>query len=137
MARKKEVKPSPGELELLQVLWKQGPSTVKQVHEVVNAKRRPPKSMTTTLKIMQNMEEKGLVAREGDDRPQLFRPALEKEAAQSSLLEDLLSRAVQGDTSQLVLCALTKGDVSPEELDEIRKLLDAVGSKNSAEVKIQ
>ena len=125
MARKKERKPSPGELELLQVLWKRGASTVKQVHEVVNAKRRPPKSMNTTLKIMQNMEEKGLVQREGDDRPQLFRAAIEKDVAQSGLLEDLLSRAFHGDTSQLVLCALNKGDVSTEELENIRKLLDA------------
>lgn len=118
-------KPSPGELELLQVLWEKGASTVKQVHEVVNADREPPKSMTTTLKIMQNMEEKGLIKRAGDARPQLFRAALEKGTAQRGLLEDLLLRAFHGDMSQLVLCALNKGDISPEELDAVGKLLDA------------
>ena len=120
-----ERKPTPAELELLQVLWNQGPSTVKQVHEVLNAHRKPPKSMTTTLKIMQNMEEKGFVCREGTDRPQIFRAVMEKSVAQTGLLDDLVSRAFHGDTSQLVLCALNRGDVSPEEIENIRKLLEA------------
>jgi len=125
VSKKRLPKPSPGELEVLQVLWEDAPATVKQVHESLAARQHPPKRMTTTLKLMQIMEEKGLIVREGAGRPQLFRPVLTQRSAQSGFVEDVLHRVFQGNVGKMVLHALEDGKISRGELDEIQALIDA------------
>jgi predicted transcriptional regulator len=116
-----EKKLTKSELEILTVLWSRGPSSVREVHELLNSKR--PTGYTTVLKLMQIMAEKGLVSRNEDQRAHIYRPAVEEAATQKSLVEDLAERAFGGSAHRLALHALGQRKSSPEELQEIRKLL--------------
>lgn len=118
-------KPSAAELELLQILWRLEPATVKMVHEDAMRGVEAPKALTTTLKIMQVMEEKGLIRREGVSRPQRFVAVLHKEEAQSGFMRDVLKRVFQGDAQQMVLCALQESDINEKNLREIRALIES------------
>ena len=125
MVKKRLPQPSPGELELLNIIWELGPSTVKQIHTRVSQGRTSPKSLTTTLKLMQIMEQKGLVRREGKERPFLFRTMVSEHETQQHLLNDILKRGFHGSAKSLMLCALESTGISGEELCEIRALLKA------------
>ena len=122
MARRATRGPTEAELEVLAVLWDRGPSTVREVNEVLDA--RKPTGYTTTLKHMQLMTEKGLLVRDESMRPQVYRPALSKEKTQKRLVKELLKRAFDGSAAQLVLRALATEEARSEELAEIRELLD-------------
>ena len=122
MARRRTDGPTEAELEVLNVLWERGPSTVNEVNEAINALR--PTGMTTTLKIMQIMLEKGLLARDQSVRPQVYRPCQPKEKTQAKLVQRLVRRAFDGSAAQLVLCVLSEHRASEQELAEIRRLLD-------------
>jgi len=122
MARRKTTGPTEAELEILLVLWGRGPSTVRQVNEALDRQR--PTGYTTTLKLMQIMTEKGLLVRDESVRPQVFRPRVSKERTQGKLLNDLLKRAFDGSAAQLILRALATQSASPEELAEIRRLVE-------------
>jgi predicted transcriptional regulator len=113
--------PTPGELELLDVLWRHGEATVRDVHEALPSTRRP--GYTTVLKLLQIMLEKGLVARNETGRAHVYRPAIARENTQSHLLRDLAKRAFGGSSHRLALHALSQA-ASAEELAEVRKLLD-------------
>ena len=116
-------RPTDAELAILRVLWERGPSTVRQVHEVLVA-RVGPTAYTTALKLLQIMTEKGLVRRDDTDRTHVFTPRLSEEQTQRQLIGDLLDRAFGGSASKLVMQALATRKASPEELGEIRRLLD-------------
>jgi len=111
------VKPTQSELAILDVLWRQGPCTVRQVHEVVGG------GYTTTLKLMQIMVEKGLVVRDEQERAHVYSPRLEKEETQGVMVRDLIDRAFGGSAAQLVMRALSAGQASDEELAAIRQML--------------
>ena len=115
-------KPTDAELAILRVLWARGPSTVRQVHEELSRDR--PAAYTTALKLMQIMTEKGLVARDERDRTHVYHPRLSEEQTQRQLVRDLLDRAFGGSSSKLVMQALASKRATPEELGEIRKLID-------------
>ncbi|HET7219424.1 MAG TPA: BlaI/MecI/CopY family transcriptional regulator [Vicinamibacterales bacterium] len=115
-------KPTDAELAILRVLWKRGPSTVRQVHEVLSRER--PTAYTTALKLLQIMTEKGLVARDERDRTHVYHTRLSEEQTQRQLIGDLLDRAFGGSSSKLVMQALAARKASAEELGEIRRLLD-------------
>ena len=125
MVKKRLPQPSPGELELLKTIWELGPSTVKQIHTKVSQGRKSPKTLTTTLKLIQIMEQKGLVQREGKERPYLFHAMVSEQETQQSLLKDILVRGFHGSAKSLMLCALESTGISGEELGEIRALLMA------------
>src|SRR5687768_2770213 len=95
--------PTEAELEILSILWRRGPSTVRDVHEVLQADRDT--SMTTTLKILQVMTEKGLTSR-SDSRPQLYRAAKAAEKTQAGLLKDLVRKAFDGSVRKLMIRAV-------------------------------
>jgi BlaI family transcriptional regulator, penicillinase repressor len=122
MGRRPTNGPTGAELEILSVLWDRGPSTVRQVNEQLNAERRT--GQTTTLKLMQIMIEKGLLARDESVRPQVYRPQASRDVVQGRLIGDLMKRAFDGSTAQLVLRALSTQRATPEERAEIRRLLD-------------
>jgi BlaI family transcriptional regulator, penicillinase repressor len=115
-------RPTDAELAILRVLWRRGPSTVKDVHEELD--RRAPAAYTTTLKQLQIMTEKGLVTRNESQRAHLYSSRLAEEQTQSQLVGDLLDRAFEGSAGRLVLRALSSRPASAEELAEIRQLLD-------------
>jgi predicted transcriptional regulator len=121
-------RPTDAELAILRVLWDRGPSTVRQVYEVLSAER--DLAYTTVLKMLQIMDEKGLVVRDGSGRTHVFQPRLSRDQTQRSLVGDLLDKAFGGSASSLVMQALATRRASREELDAIRKLLeDAEGGR--------
>jgi BlaI family penicillinase repressor len=115
-------RPTDAELSILRVLWRRGPSTVKEVNDELA--RRAPTGYTTTLKQLQIMTEKGLVTRDESQRAHLYLVRLPEEQTQTQLVGDLLDRAFEGSASRLVLRALSSRPAKPEELAEIRELLD-------------
>lgn len=121
MARRASTRPTDAELDILRVLWARGPSTVRQVHDILSVNR--DFAYTTTLKLLQLMTEKGVAVREEDGRIHLYRAALAQEETQRHLVRDLLDRAFGGSPSQLVMQALAARPASTGELKEIRRLL--------------
>jgi predicted transcriptional regulator len=115
-------RPTDAELAILRVLWERGPSTVRQVHDVLSQER--PTAYTTALKLLQIMTEKGLVRRDETDRTHIYHPRLSEEQTQRQLVRDLLDRAFGGSASKLVMQALAARRATPEELGEIRKLIE-------------
>jgi BlaI family penicillinase repressor len=115
-------RPTDGELEILTVLWSRGPSTVRDVHEVIAS--RKPTQYTTVLKLMQIMAEKGLVKRDSQQRAHVYEAARPCEWTQRQLAGDLLQRAFSGSAARLMQGALTARKASREDLAEMRRLLD-------------
>lgn len=115
------IKPTEAELTLLNILWKLGPATVRQVHETVSETQKT--GYTTVLKILQIMHEKALVIRDESNRAHVYAAANSETFTQSSLLKDLVSKAFGGSTSKLVMRALNNS-TSKEEIADIRQLLN-------------
>lgn len=115
-------RPTDAELAILRVLWSRGPSTVRQVHEVISQDRET--GYTTVLKLMQIMTEKGLVERDESERTHVYQARLTQEQTQQQLVDNLLEKAFGGSASQLVIRALAAKPASADELAQIRRLLD-------------
>ena len=118
----KRTKPTEAELEILNVLWTRGPSTVRQVHEELEEQR--PVGPTTVLKLMQIMTDKGLLERDASVRPQVFRTARSAQQTQRQLVRDLADRAFGGSPSHLVLQALAGQRTTAEDRARIREMLE-------------
>jgi predicted transcriptional regulator len=115
-------RPTDAELEILTVLWSRGPSTVRDVYEILN--RRKPTQYSTVLKFMQIMAEKGLVRRNEKQRAHIYETTQPREWMQQQLAGDLLQRAFGGSAVNLMMGALSARKASKRELAELRKLLD-------------
>jgi BlaI family penicillinase repressor len=115
-------KPTETELEILQLLWQNGPSTVKFINQEQNKLKTT--GYTTTLKIMQIMLEKKLLSREDSARQHVYKAAISEERTQKQLLGQFLESAFRGSATNLVMQALGNHKTSPEELKQIRELLD-------------
>jgi predicted transcriptional regulator len=115
-------RPTDAELEILKVLWRRGPSTVREVFETIGETKHT--GYTTVLKFMQIMSEKGLVRRDESERAHRYEAALAEEETQRQLIGDLLQRAFDGSARKLVLQALSTERASADELAEIRRMLD-------------
>lgn len=116
------VKPTSTELQILGVLWDRGPSTVREIHEVLAQSR--PLGYTTVLKLLQIMTEKHLVRRNEESRAHVYEAQQPAGATRQQLVGDLLERAFSGSASQLMMHALAGKQTSHDEIDEIRRLLD-------------
>jgi predicted transcriptional regulator len=114
-------KPTRAELAILRILWSRGPSTVRDVAAAL----RREESYTTVLKLLQIMTEKRLVRRNDSERSHVYEAVRSEDQTQKQIVADLLERVFDGSAAKLVLQALATGKASPEELAEIRKLLDA------------
>src|SRR5262249_30634034 len=119
-------KPTEAELAILRILWARGPSTVREVHETVQRGRPTGQTTgyTTVLKLLQIMTDKGLVTRDEHTRSHVYRARLSEDSTQRQLVTDLLDRAFGGSAARLVMQALEVSPASPEEMKEIRRLLD-------------
>ncbi len=115
-------KPTEAELEILQILWKNGPCTVRFVNDNLNKKKAV--GYTTTLKIMQLMFEKGHLKRDESTRSHLYRSAVKERETQGLLLNRFLETAFGGSAMKMVMQALGNHKASREEISRIRELLD-------------
>ena len=121
-------KPTESELEVLAILWKNGPSTVRLVNDKLNQKREV--GYTTTLKIMQIMNEKGILTRESEGRTHVYQPKISQEEIQGKLVDRLLETAFGGSASNLVMQALGNHKSSKEELEKIKDLIKKLEDKS-------
>jgi predicted transcriptional regulator len=115
-------RPTDAELAIPQVLWGRGPSSVRDVFKTLNSGKAV--GYTIVLKLMQIMTDKGLVERDQDCRPQLYRPRIPREQTERQLIKDLIDRALGGSAKRLVMQALEAKKASPSELAQIEKLLN-------------
>jgi BlaI family penicillinase repressor len=115
-------KPTASELEILQVLWTRGPSTVREVHDSLHEKK--DLGYTTVLKLLQIMTAKGTVRRNEDERAHVYEACQPAEKTKRQLAGDVLQRVFEGSASQLMLHALEGHRTSKKELEELRRLLD-------------
>ncbi len=121
MARKAASHPTEVELQILGVLWWRGPSTVRQIHNILKDKRDT--GYSTTLKMVQVMTEKGLLLKNDTTRPQIYKPAISENKAQTHLVDDLIQRAFGGAVDKLILRAITSRYISSENLKQIKELI--------------
>ncbi len=115
-------KPTEKELEILQVLWKKGPSNVRQVNDIISAHNEI--AYTTTLKLMQIMLDKGLVRRIKEGKLHIYEAAISEEKTQKQLVDKLLETAFKGSAMKMVMQVLGNNKSSRAELEEIRAYLD-------------
>src|SRR4029450_11063296 len=107
-------RPTDAELGILRVLWSRGPSTVRQIAEVMDREA----GYTTILKLLQIMTEKRLVVRDETARTHVYEAAYTADQTQRQLVPDLVDRLFDGSAAKRVLQALASTKASPEELDE-------------------
>jgi BlaI family penicillinase repressor len=124
MARNGNFKPTDRELTILRILWDKGPSTVRQVNEIMS--KHSITGYTTTLKLMQIMTEKGLLLRDDSQFKHVYKAAVTEERAQKQLVGDLLDKAFSGSAEKLVMRALSAKKVSNKELERIKKLIEEI-----------
>ena len=129
MPRYPSSQPTDVELQILQVLWRRGPCTVRQVHDALASERTT--GYSTTLKMMQVMREKGLLTRDESVRPQLYRAAETRERTQLKMLDDLAQKAFGGSAATLVMRVLSARRVSPGELAEMQRLIQEAKGESS------
>lgn len=118
---KSNIKPTEGEMEILQVLWKKGQCTVREVHEDLNKRDA---GYTTTLKLMQIMHEKGLVARDTSAKTHIYKALINREKTQQQLVNKMIDNVFNGSAARLVMQALGNKTASKEEIDLIKQYLD-------------
>ena len=115
------IKPTEGELEILQVLWQKKLCTVRNVHETLAKKNA---GYTTTLKLMQIMHEKGLVERDTTAKTHIYKALLNQEKTQQQLVNKMIDNVFDGSAARLVMQALGNKSASKEEIDLIKEYLD-------------
>jgi BlaI family penicillinase repressor len=129
MSKAPPPKPTDAELEILQVLWQHGPTTVRVVNDQLSQRREV--GYTTTLKIMQLMLEKGLVRRDDEGRSHIYRAAVREQDTQGVLLDRFMEATFGGSALKLVMQALGHRRTSPDELAQIRRLLNDIEIQNA------
>jgi BlaI family penicillinase repressor len=117
------IKPTPSELEILEIIWTTGPATVREVNEKLEEKGRNV-GYTTTLKMMQIMADKGLLTRALNGRSHVYSALLQAGTARNALIDRMVNAAFGGSATRLVLQALGNHKATPDELKEIRALID-------------
>lgn len=117
-----KMEPTKSELEILQVLWKYGPSTVRFVNDKLNADTRPVQ-YTTTLKLMQIMAEKGILVRDETNMKHIYKSALEEQKTKGFLLEKFVESMYEGSVSGLMMQLLGNKKASKKEIQAIREFL--------------
>ena len=118
----KQERPTESEVEILSVLWTKGPSTVRDVHTELQKNRDV--GYTTVLKLMQIMSAKDLLLRDDSQRSHIYRPRQKVAKTKKKLVKHMLSRVFSGPVEDLVVQALSAKKATPEELAQIRRMLD-------------
>ena len=118
-----KIEPTKSELEILQVLWEHGPSTVRFVNDKLNEQKRAVQ-YTSTLKLMQIMVDKGILLRDETNMKHVYSPAMEEQKTKGFLLERFVDTMYNGSASKLLMQLLGNKKTSKKELQEIRDLLN-------------
>jgi len=121
MARPRHKNPTPAELEVLQIIWEDGPCTVREVMNLLKPKR--PRAYTSVMSLMNVMADKGLLNQKSKGRAFIYSAKVSRDKTQSSMLSDLLNRAFDGSANTLVAHLLQQTEPNSEELDEIHKTI--------------
>lgn len=121
MARPRHDTPTPAELEILQVVWTQGPRTVRQVMEILNGHR--PRAYTSVMSLMNVMADKRLLKSEKKGRVLVYSARVGRNRTRSQILSDVLGRVFDGSAHALVAQLLAQSRPDTRELDEIRKTI--------------
>jgi predicted transcriptional regulator len=127
MPRPSSSQPTEVELQILRILWKLGPRPVREIHQRLEAEKGT--GYSTTVKMLAVMLQKGLVRRDENVQPHVYRPVLTREKTRKRMLNDLIEKVYEGSALSLVLQALSSGRATKEELNEIRRLLDRMEGK--------
>ena len=117
-----QIRPTKLELSILNVLWQKGPSTVREIHAIMNDSK--PAAVNTVLRMLQIMTEKELVTRDDAVRPQIYRARYSQQQTQTHLVKDLIQRAFDGSVKEMVMRALSTQKPSPRTLKAMEKLLE-------------
>lgn len=123
MPRPKSEQPTPGELEVLQVLWERGPATVREVHEALHAVR--PRGYTSVMSLLNVMVDKRLLRRKPEGRAYRYAPRVQRQPTLRKMVADLLDRAFGGAPQPLLVHLLEETDPSPEQLADLEQLIAA------------
>ena len=126
MVRPKSKHPTPAELEVLKVLWAEPRLTVRAVMGRLNESSEEPRAYTSVMSLLNVMAEKGLLTRDESVRPQVYRAARTERQVQRQLVGDLADRVFSGSPGSLALHALSSRKTTPEEREQIRRLLDKI-----------
>ena len=118
------LKPTESELEILQILWKDGPSSVRSINDQLNKVRDV--GYTTTLKLMQIMNDKGLTTRDTSSRTHIYTAAIKEVVTKNNLLTRFIDATFLGSAAQLVMEALGNNDTTQEELERIKALIKKI-----------
>jgi len=122
------IKPTDSEIEILNILWEKGPSTVREVHEVLE--KNKDAGYTTTLKLMQIMHEKDILKRDVSNKSHVYTANISREKTQGQIVKRMIDNVFNGSASSLVMQALGNHKPNKEELDEIKKYLDEIERGN-------
>jgi len=115
-------KPTESEMEILQILWEEGPSTVREVHEILSGTKES--GYTTTLKLMQIMHDKGMLSRNDESKTHIYSALIKKESVQKQVVGNMIKGLFKGSSAKLVMHALGNHRASSEEISEIKKYLN-------------
>jgi BlaI family transcriptional regulator, penicillinase repressor len=127
MPRLPSTQPTEVEMQILRILWELGPSPVREIHKRLEAAKGT--NYSTTVKMLAVMLQKGLVKRDEQAQPHVYRPALTRAKTGKRMLEDLIEKVYDGSAMSLVLQALSSGKATKEELDDVRRMLDQMEGK--------
>jgi BlaI family penicillinase repressor len=123
-----KIKPTESEIEVLALIWQQGPLTVRQIYDQIKTSRDI--GYTTTLKIMQIMFEKGLLERSKQGKTHLYDAVESPNEIQDGLVNKMVKTVFHGSTKDLIMQALGSAKASKAELEEIREYLDKLEKEN-------
>lgn len=124
----KEIIPTKSELEVLQVLWASGPSTVRFVHDTLNQQKEAVQ-YTSTLKLMQVMAEKGMLERDESNMKHIYSAALEQEKTKGFILERFIDSMYSGSVSNMMLALLGNDKTSKKDLQAVKEMLKKLDDK--------
>ncbi len=127
MAEINHLKATESELEILQILWEKGNCTVREVHEILEKSKES--GYTTTLKLMQIMHEKGLVARDTSAKTHIYHALQNQEKTQQHLVNKMIDNVFNGSAARMVMQALGNHQTSKDEIDAIKEYLDQLSKK--------
>ena len=122
MPRPTSAQPTEVEMQILRILWDLGPSPVREIHKRLEAAKGT--NYSTTVKMLAVMLQKGLLKRDEDAQPHVYRPAISRAKTGKRMLDDLIEKVYNGSAMSLVLQALSSGEATKKELDEVRRMLD-------------
>jgi BlaI family transcriptional regulator, penicillinase repressor len=127
MPRPASTQPTEVEMQILRILWELGPSPVREIHKRLEAAKGT--NYSTTVKMLAVMLQKGMVKRDEEAQPHVYRPAISRAKTGKRMLDDLIEKVYDGSAMALVLHALSSGKATKKELDDVRRILDQMEGK--------